>query len=83
MRRHGDWSHSGHSSDGHGEGSGRGMRPPAIFEIDQSAKPGDGERQRNGRKAAGAEEDDEDELMLGADDGRESEALDKGVDYFA
>ena len=62
---------------------GAGMRPPAIFEIDESAKPGDGERQRNGRKAAGAEEDDEDELMLEADDGRGSAELDKNVDYFA
>ena len=32
------------------------FRPPAIFEIDAAAKPGDGGGQQNGRKAAGAEE---------------------------
>jgi hypothetical protein len=39
------------------------FRPPAIFEIDAAAKPGDGGSQQNGRKAAGAEED-ADELRI-------------------
>jgi len=32
------------------------LRPPAIFEVDAAARPGDGGGQQNGRKAAGAEE---------------------------
>src|SRR5579863_1891793 len=40
------------------------LRPPAIFDIDATAKPGDDPAQRNGRKAAGAEEDAEEDLML-------------------
>jgi len=39
------------------------LRQPTIFEIDASAKPGEDGGQRNGRKAAGAEEND-DELRL-------------------
>lgn len=39
------------------------LRPPAIFEIDAAARPGDGGGQQNGRKAAGAEEN-ADELRL-------------------
>ncbi len=35
------------------------VRAPAIFDIDASARPGDGGGQQGGRKAAGAEEDDE------------------------
>lgn len=40
------------------------MQAPAIFDIDGSAKPGDGDERRNGRKAAGAEENDADDLLL-------------------
>jgi len=63
------------------------MRPPAIFDIDPSSRPSDGAQQRNGRKAAGAEENEEDDLALegettagGAD---QEEATPRQVDYFA
>lgn len=42
------------------------VRAPAIFDIDASARPGDGGGQQGGRKAAGAEEDDE--LKVEAED---------------
>ena len=63
------------------------LRPPAIFEIDSSAKPGDGSQQRNGRKAAGAEENEEDDVLLERD-GESVSQEDEGaaatqVDYFA
>jgi hypothetical protein len=62
------------------------FRPPEIFDIEGSARPGDGERQRQGRKAAGAEEGDEDELLLDAET-EPGEALEedsaRNVDYFA
>jgi hypothetical protein len=56
------------------------FRPPEIFDIEGSAKPGEGQERRQGRKAAGAEEDDKDDLMLDAenDSGETS-----GIDYFA
>lgn len=62
----------------------RELRPPAIFDIDASAKPGDGEGRGNGRKAAGAEEDDEDDLMADAEvePVNEARAL-RNIDYFA
>jgi hypothetical protein len=63
------------------------MRPPAIFDIDDSAKPGDGGEQRSKRKAAGAEESDEGEFALEAQMEAGSETLEerpaKQVDYFA
>ena len=63
------------------------MRAPAVFDIDPSAKPGDGSEQGNGRKAAGAEESDGDDLMLEGETERGPEAPDevpaKQVDYFA
>jgi hypothetical protein len=63
------------------------IRPPAIFDIDASARPGDGEERRGGRKAAGAEESDEEELALDAETADEAESLEaapsKQVDYFA
>jgi hypothetical protein len=60
------------------------FRPPEIFDIEGSAKPGEGQGQRQGRKAAGAEEDDEDDLMLDAenDSGEEHEGSPR-IDYFA
>jgi hypothetical protein len=54
------------------------FRPPEIFDIEGSAGAGDDQGQRQGRKAAGAEEDDEDDLMLDAD---AQGTL--AVDYFA
>ena len=63
------------------------MRAPAIFDIDPSSRPGDGTEQRSGRKAAGAEENEEDDLALedetaaGGEDPEESPA--RQVDYFA
>ena len=63
------------------------FRPPAIFDIDASAKPGEGGGQRNSRKAAGAEEDSEEDLALDAEieagDERLEEAPAKQIDYFA
>jgi hypothetical protein len=61
------------------------VRPPAIFDIDASARPGDGGGQQGGRKAAGAEEDDE--LKMEAEDELGAEAFNdrqKGsIDTFA
>ena len=63
------------------------VRPPAIFHVDGSAKPGDGAGSRNGRKAAGAEEDEEDALTLdGANEPGDDvleEVPPRSVDYFA
>jgi hypothetical protein len=63
------------------------LRPPAIFEIDSSAKPGDGNERRNGRKAAGAEESDQEDLMLEGEpesvSKEEEGAPAKQIDYFA
>jgi hypothetical protein len=62
------------------------FRPPAVFDIDSSAKPGEGGGQRSSRKAAGAEEDGEDQLIDGemepGDDALE-DAPARQVDYFA
>jgi hypothetical protein len=54
---------------------------PAVFDIDGSAKPGDGNVQTRAMKAAGAEEDGEDELVVESAPGEESGG--KSVDYFA
>jgi hypothetical protein len=58
------------------------LDPPAIFTIDGSAKPGDRAAQRIGRKAAGAEEEGEDVLVL-EEEQDEDEAAGRNVDYFA
>lgn len=61
-------------------------RVPAIFDIDASAKPGEDGRHANGRKAAGAEEDEEDDQMLDGDPNASEpseEMTAKQVDYFA
>jgi hypothetical protein len=61
------------------------FRPPEVFDLEGSARPGDGEERRGGRKASGAEENDEDDLMLEAEssaDARE-EFPARNVDYFA
>jgi len=57
-----------------------------VLEVDGSARPGDGERQRGGRKGSGAEENDEDDLMLEAETesgGTTEEDSARSVDYFA
>ncbi|MGA9062914.1 MAG: hypothetical protein WB341_14770 [Terracidiphilus sp.] len=63
------------------------LRPLAIFDIDPSAKPGDGREQRSGKKAAGAEESEAEDLTLegGLERGPEAteEVPAKQVDYFA
>jgi hypothetical protein len=67
------------------------FRLPEVFEIEGSAKPGDGERQRGGRKGSGAEENDaddviEDDLMLDAETdpgGTLGDGSARSVDYFA
>jgi hypothetical protein len=62
------------------------FRPPEVFDIEGSARPGDGERQRQGRKAAGAEENDREDLMLDAETepgGTIEEESARSVDYFA
>jgi hypothetical protein len=62
------------------------FRPPEVLDTDGSAKTGDGERQGGGRKASGAEENDEDDLMLEAEtESGETLEEDSGrsVDYFA
>ncbi len=61
------------------------VRSPAIFDIDASARPGDGGGQQGGRKAAGAEEDDELRVEEGDELGAEAlEDRQKGsIDTFA
>jgi len=63
------------------------FRPPAIFDIDASAKPGEGGGQRSSRKAAGAEEDGEEDLLLDGEIEPGDEAFEevpaRQVDYFA
>jgi hypothetical protein len=67
------------------------LRLPEVFEIEGSARPGDGERQRGGRKGSGAEENDadqeiEDDPMLDAETesgGTSGEGSARSVDYFA
>ena len=54
---------------------------PAVFDIDGSAKPGDGNVQTAAKKAAGVEEDAEDELVVEDETGEETGQ--KSVDYFA
>jgi len=60
---------------------------PAIFDIDASAKPGDGGGQTSSRKAAGAEEDGEEDLLLDDEIEPGNEQLEevpaRQVDYFA
>ncbi|MGB0064576.1 MAG: hypothetical protein WBP85_09040 [Terracidiphilus sp.] len=56
------------------------FRPPEIFDLEGSARAGDDQAQRQGRKAAGAEEDVEDDLML--EDENESGGA-SNVNYFA
>jgi hypothetical protein len=63
------------------------IRPPSIFDIDASARPGDDGEQQNRRKAAGAEENEEDDLALEDETAAGAEAPEaasaKQVDYFA
>jgi len=63
------------------------MRAPAIFDIDPSSRPRNGAEQRNGRKAAGAEENEEDDLAAESETATGADAVEdlpaKQVDYFA
>jgi len=59
-----------------------GLQAPSIFDVDRSEKPAERNVQRADRKASGAEEDAEEELMAKADEPDEEEAG-KSVDYFA
>jgi hypothetical protein len=63
------------------------FRLPAVFDIDASAKPGEGGGQRSSSKAAGAEEDGEDDQVLDGEMEPGIEALEevpaRQVDYFA
>ena len=63
------------------------LRPPAIFDIEGSARAGDGAGQGNRRKAAGAEEDDEDEFSVEEEAERGAETLEnpqfRRISYFA
>lgn len=63
------------------------FRAPEVFDIEGSARPGDGEEQRGGRKASGAEENDDDEMMLEAETESDVDAREelpaRNVDYFA
>lgn len=60
---------------------------PSVFSVDPSAKPGDGDRQANGRKGAGAEENEKDDLQSNREgdggDEKQEEAPKRNVDYFA
>jgi len=60
-----------------------GLQAPSIFDIDQSEKPADRGVQRVDRKAAGAEEDAEDESMAEGESEAGDEETQKSVDYFA
>lgn len=63
------------------------MRAPAIFDIDPSSRPGDDAEQRSRRKAAGAEENEEEDLALEGETTGDGVDLDEAparqVDYFA
>jgi len=63
------------------------MRLPAIFDINASAKLGDNGGQDSKSKAAGAEEGEEDELVMESEPAVGIETLEdpsaKQVDYFA
>ena len=63
------------------------MRAPAIFDIDASSRPRDDTRQRNGRKAAGAEENEDNDLALESETASREPDLEEAplrqVDYFA
>jgi hypothetical protein len=61
------------------------FRPLEVFDIEGTARPGDRAGQRSGRKAAGAEENDESDLMLDGepDAGIEEDEPARQVDLFA
>ena len=66
--------------------SGEGQ-PLAVFDVDPSARPGDGGSEGQRRKAAGAEEDEFESLAAEGEPQSLSEAPEgspaKAVDYFA
>jgi hypothetical protein len=57
---------------------------PSVFDVERAAKPGDSKGQGNGRKAAGAEEEEK-ELTTDGEAAPEvvEEATPKSVDFFA
>jgi len=63
------------------------IRSPSIFDIDASARPGDDRGHRNGRKAAGAEENEGEDLALEEETAAGAETFESAplrqVDYFA
>jgi len=63
------------------------LRPPAVFNDDGSEKPGEESRQRNGRKAAGAEESDQEDVSGGLEEEPDVETAEdrqpRSVDAFA
>ena len=63
------------------------MRAPPVFDIDPSSRPGDDAEQRNERKAAGAEENEDGDMVpeseTGVDGVEMEEAPARQVDYFA
>ncbi len=56
------------------------LQPPAVFDVEASAKPSDSDRQGNGRKGAGAEENDKDDLILGNEDEAGGEGRDEAIE---
>jgi len=63
------------------------VQAPAVFDIEGAARAGDGKGQGSGRKAAGAEEEGEDEWMVEGEAEAGGEAQEvipaRQVDYFA
>jgi len=63
------------------------MRAPAIFDIDPSSRPCADAEQRSRKKAAGAEENEDDDLALEGETAGGGVDLEKAparqVDYFA
>ena len=56
------------------------FRLPEVFDLEGAARPAEGQGERNAGKAAGAEEEDEDDLLL---DAEPEQGERSGVDYFA
>jgi hypothetical protein len=84
--QNGNCPHSRNSRAAGRENAAGEFPPPEVFDIEGSARPGDGEGQRGGRKASGAEENDGDDLMLDAETesgGTLQEDSARNVDYFA
>ena len=60
------------------------FRPPEVGDIEGAARPGEGEEHRQNRKAQGAEEEEQDDIMLDAEadsSGQHDESSPR-IDYF-